>query len=74
MPSNHRVRDWLSASPFASEWNGSSVFSGKYMAHGHGAAHGGEGDTNKKIAIFISIIALFLAIAETFAKSAQTEA
>jgi hypothetical protein len=42
------------------------------MAHGHGAGHGAEGDGNKTIAIFISIIALFLAIAETFAKSAQT--
>lgn len=41
------------------------------MSHGHGAAHGGEGD-NKYIAIFISILALFLAIAETFAKGAQT--
>ena len=41
------------------------------MAHGHGAGHGGDGD-NKYIAIFISILALFLAIAETFAKGAQT--
>ena len=40
-------------------------------SHGHGAGHGGEGD-NKYIAIFISILALFLAIAETFAKSSQT--
>ena len=32
------------------------------MAHGHGAGHGGDGD-NKYIAIFISILALFLAIA-----------
>jgi hypothetical protein len=42
------------------------------MAHGHGA-HGVEGD-NKKIAIFISVLALFLAIAETIGKSAQTNA
>ncbi len=42
------------------------------MSHGHGAGHSAEGDGNKKIAIFISVIALFLAIAETFAKSAQT--
>jgi Domain of unknown function (DUF4337) len=42
------------------------------MSHGHGAGHSADGDGNKKIAIFISIIALFLAIAETFAKSAQT--
>ncbi len=41
------------------------------MSHGHGADHGGAGE-NKYIAIFISILALFLAIAETFAKSAQT--
>jgi hypothetical protein len=42
------------------------------MAHGHGA-HGVEGD-NKKSAIFISVLALFLAIAETIGKSAQTNA
>ncbi len=42
------------------------------MSHGHGAGHGADGEGNKKIAIFISIIALFLAVAETFAKSAQT--
>jgi Domain of unknown function (DUF4337) len=41
------------------------------MSHGHGASHG-DG-SNKKIAIFISLIALLLAIAETFAKGAQTE-
>ena len=40
------------------------------MSHGHGAAHGG-GD-NKFIAIFISILALMLALAETFGKGAQT--
>ena len=40
-------------------------------SHGHGAGHGSEGE-NKYIAIFISILALFLAIAETMAKSAQT--
>lgn len=40
------------------------------MAHGHGAHadHGG----NKMIAIFVSVIALMLAIAETLAKGAQT--
>lgn len=38
--------------------------------HGHAADHGG----NKGIALLISILALFLAIAETGAKSAQTEA
>jgi hypothetical protein len=42
------------------------------MAHGHG--HGlVEGDS-RKIAILISVLALFLAIAETLGKSAQTEA
>lgn len=41
------------------------------MSHGHSAGQGGEGES-KYIAIFISILALFLAIAETFAKSAQT--
>lgn len=39
--------------------------------HGHG---GGEGGDNKKIAILISILALFLAISETVGKSAQTNA
>ena len=37
---------------------------------GHGVV---EGD-NKKIAILISVLALFLAIAETLGKSAQTDA
>lgn len=40
------------------------------MSHGHGGGHG-ESD-NKHIAIFISVLALFLAIAETLAKGAQT--
>jgi hypothetical protein len=39
------------------------------MSHGHGA----HTDTsNKTVAIFVSLIALFLAIAETLAKGAQT--
>ena len=42
------------------------------MSHGHGAGHGGGEGENKYIAIFISVLALFLAIAETFAKGAQT--
>lgn len=42
------------------------------MSHGHGAGHGDGG--NKAIAVFISVLALFLAIAETAAKSAQTDA
>src|SRR5262245_21596515 len=48
------------------------------MSHGHGHGdHGGHGlveGENKKIAILISILALFLAIAETLGKSAQTDA
>ncbi len=40
------------------------------MSHGHGA-HGG-GDENKKIALLMSVWVLFLAIAETMAKGAQT--
>ena len=39
-------------------------------AHGHGAMEG----ENKKIALLIAVLALFLAIAETMAKSAQTSA
>jgi hypothetical protein len=42
------------------------------MAHGHG--HGIVEGENKKIAILISVLALFLAIAETLGKSAQTDA
>lgn len=48
----------------------------EHEEHGHG--HGGRGKplvegTNKKIALLISVIALFLALAEMFGKSAQTE-
>ena len=43
------------------------------MSHGHGGHGVVEGD-NKKIAILISVLALFLAIAETLGKSAQTDA
>ncbi len=42
------------------------------MAHGHGVGHGDADGGNKYIAVFISVLALFLAIAETLAKSAQT--
>lgn len=42
------------------------------MAHGHGVGHGDGDGSSKYIAIFISVLALFLAIAETLAKSAQT--
>lgn len=38
--------------------------------HGHGAVEG----SNKKVALLISVLALFLAFAETLAKSAQTSA
>ncbi len=41
------------------------------MSHGHG--HGAEGG-DKRIALLISVLALMLAVAETGAKSAQTEA
>jgi hypothetical protein len=41
------------------------------MSHGHGA-HADHGTASKKVAIFVSFIALFLAIAETLAKGAQT--
>ena len=43
------------------------------MSHGHGG-HGVVEGENKKIAILISVLALFLAIAETLGKSAQTDA
>jgi len=46
--------------------------------HGHGAGHGDDHgpmtDRNKKIALLISVIALFLALSETLGKSAQTSA
>ena len=40
--------------------------------HGHGAGHDDHGSGNKKIALLISVLALFLAISETLGKSAQT--
>ena len=40
--------------------------------HGHGADHGGQG--HKGVALLIAVLALFLALAETGAKGAQTEA
>ena len=42
------------------------------MSHGHG--HGMVEGDNKKIALLISVLALFLAVAEMFGKSAQTDA
>src|SRR5215510_14179758 len=44
------------------------------MSHGGGHGHGLVEGENKKIAIVISVLALCLAIAETFGKSAQTDA
>lgn len=45
------------------------------MSHGHGAAEHGPMDAeSRRIAILISILALMLAIGETLAKSAQTNA
>jgi hypothetical protein len=47
----------------------------EHEEHGHGGGHGkGLVDsTNKKIALVISVIALFLAVSEMLGKSAQTE-
>ena len=41
--------------------------------HGKGGGHGGDSQ-NKKIALVISVLALFLAFSETLGKSAQTAA
>src|SRR3954469_9508426 len=41
----------------------------EHAAHGHGPS-----STNKRIALLIAILALFLAIAETLGKGSQTEA
>ena len=45
------------------------------MSHGvgHGVDHGGGDSSSKRIAIFITVIGLFLAVAETLAKGAQTQ-
>jgi hypothetical protein len=46
----------------------------EHEEHGHGGRGKPVGESrNKKIALLISIIALFLALAEMFGKSAQTE-
>jgi Domain of unknown function (DUF4337) len=45
------------------------------MSHGaghHGVDHGSSDSSSKRIAIFITVIGLFLAVAETMAKGAQT--
>jgi len=44
------------------------------MSHGQEQGHGLVEGENKRIAILISVLALLLAIAETFGKSAQTHA
>src|SRR5215831_15674530 len=47
----------------------------EHAEHAQHAAHGHEGGRdNKKIALIISVLALFLAFSETFGKSAQTAA
>jgi len=47
----------------------------EHEEHGHGGHQKPRPDnTNRKIALVIAVIALFLAIAEMFGKSAQTEA
>ena len=46
----------------------------EHEEHGHGGRGKPVGESrNKKIALLISVIALFLALAEMFGKSAQTE-
>jgi hypothetical protein len=42
--------------------------------HGGGHGHGDSKDFNKKVALLISVLALFLAFSETMGKSAQTAA
>src|SRR3954449_6867056 len=42
--------------------------------HGGGSSSGGHDSQNKKIALVISVLALFLAFSETLGKSAQTSA
>jgi hypothetical protein len=50
----------------------------KHDEHGHGESGGGHADENlsrnKKVALLIAVIALFLAFSETMGKSAQTNA
>src|SRR5258706_8164032 len=40
----------------------------------HGRGHSDSTDRNKKVALLIAVLALFLAFSETFGKSAQTAA
>ena len=45
------------------------------MSAGHGHGHGDHhGPSNKRVALLISVLALLLALAETFGKNAQTAA
>lgn len=47
----------------------------EHEEHGKGGGHGGGHDSqNKRIALIISVLALFLAFTETLGKSAQTSA
>src|SRR5260370_16425965 len=48
----------------------------EHEEHGHGDGHGAKpaDNQNKKIALLIAVIALFLAFSETLGKSAQTAA
>src|SRR6266850_8039344 len=48
----------------------------EHEEHGHGDGHGAKPaeNQNKKIALLIAVIALFLAFSETLGKSAQTAA
>src|SRR5712671_4892969 len=48
----------------------------EHEQHGHGDGHGAKpaDNQNKKIALLIAVIALFLAFSETLGKSAQTAA
>src|SRR3954468_556203 len=42
--------------------------------HGGGHGHGDSKDLNKRVALMIAVLALFLAFSETMGKSAQTAA
>src|SRR6185503_16880572 len=42
--------------------------------HGHGGGHADTATLNKRVALLIAVIALFLAFSETLGKSAQTAA
>ena len=44
------------------------------MSHAAGHEHGNAEGDNKKVAILISVLAMFLAVSETLGKSAQTDA